>query len=116
MFVCCVCCQVEVSATSWSLVQRSPTDCGVSCVIKKCRGQGDYSLCGAAVPEKIYNNNCVTFQNKQSIQSPHLVSYLAGTARHLLFAKLCSQKKCLHCVNYGNGLVWRDKTATRIKV
>jgi hypothetical protein len=29
--VCC--CQVEVSATSWSLVQRSPTVCGVS---KKC--------------------------------------------------------------------------------
>jgi hypothetical protein len=28
-----VCCQVEVSATSWSLVQRSPTDCGVS---EKC--------------------------------------------------------------------------------
>jgi hypothetical protein len=29
-----VCCQVEVSATSRSLVQRSPTDCGVSlCVI-----------------------------------------------------------------------------------
>jgi hypothetical protein len=34
-----VCCQVEVSATSWSLVQRSPTDCGVSkmCVITKPR-------------------------------------------------------------------------------
>jgi hypothetical protein len=34
MYVCLllsvVCCQVEVSATSWSLVQRSPTDCGVS--------------------------------------------------------------------------------------
>jgi hypothetical protein len=30
-----VCCQVEVSATGRSLVQRSPTDCGVSlCVIK----------------------------------------------------------------------------------
>ena len=29
-----VCCQVEVPATSWSLVQRSPTDCGASlCVI-----------------------------------------------------------------------------------
>jgi hypothetical protein len=28
-----VCCQVEVSASGWSLVQRSPTDCGVS---KKC--------------------------------------------------------------------------------
>jgi hypothetical protein len=25
-----VCCQVEVSATGWSLVQRSPTECGVS--------------------------------------------------------------------------------------
>jgi hypothetical protein len=25
-----VCCQVEVSATSWSHVQRSPTDCGAS--------------------------------------------------------------------------------------
>jgi hypothetical protein len=38
MFVCyecCVCCQVEVSATGRSLVQRSPTDCVVSlCVIK----------------------------------------------------------------------------------
>jgi hypothetical protein len=31
-------CQVEVSATSWSLVQRSPTDCGVpECVIVKPR-------------------------------------------------------------------------------
>ena len=29
-----VCCQVEVSATSWSLVQRSPTYCGaLLCVI-----------------------------------------------------------------------------------
>jgi hypothetical protein len=25
-----VCCQVEGSATSWSFVQRSPTECGVS--------------------------------------------------------------------------------------
>jgi hypothetical protein len=31
MFACiCVVCQVEVSATSWSLIQRSPTDCGAS--------------------------------------------------------------------------------------
>jgi hypothetical protein len=29
-----VCCQVEVSVTSWSLIQRSPTKCGVS--KKKC--------------------------------------------------------------------------------
>jgi hypothetical protein len=25
-----VCCQVEVSATGWSVVQRSPSECGVS--------------------------------------------------------------------------------------
>jgi hypothetical protein len=36
--VCVMCCQVEVSATNWSLIQRSPTDCSVSlCVIKKRR-------------------------------------------------------------------------------
>jgi hypothetical protein len=26
---CCVCCQVEVPASGWSLVQRSPTECDV---------------------------------------------------------------------------------------
>jgi hypothetical protein len=32
------CCPVEVCAMGWSLVQRSPTECGVSeCVITKCR-------------------------------------------------------------------------------
>jgi len=36
-----LCCQVEVSATDWSLVQRSPTNCGASlCVIKKPRKRG----------------------------------------------------------------------------
>ena len=35
LWVLCVC-QIEVSATDWSLVQRSPTACGVSlCVISK---------------------------------------------------------------------------------
>ena len=39
-----VCCQVEVSATDRSLIQRSPTDCGASsCVIKKPRMRGGYS-------------------------------------------------------------------------
>jgi hypothetical protein len=36
-----VCYQVEVSATDWSLVQRSSTDCGASlCMIKKPREWG----------------------------------------------------------------------------
>jgi len=29
-FVSAVCCQVDVSATGWSLAQRIPTECGVS--------------------------------------------------------------------------------------
>ena len=38
-----VCCQVEVSATSWSLVQRTPTDCDASlCVIKKPQKWGGH--------------------------------------------------------------------------
>jgi hypothetical protein len=37
-------CQVEVSVTVWSLVQRRPTDCGASLsVIKKPRTRGGYS-------------------------------------------------------------------------
>jgi hypothetical protein len=52
MFV--VCCQVEVSATGWSLVQRSPTDYGASlCVIKNPRERGGHSPRWAAEPEKI---------------------------------------------------------------
>jgi hypothetical protein len=38
-FVYVVCFQIGLSATSWSLVQRNPTNCGASlCVIKKPRG------------------------------------------------------------------------------
>jgi hypothetical protein len=43
--VCAVCFQVEVSATSWSLVQRNPTDCSASlCVMKKLRERGGHIL------------------------------------------------------------------------
>jgi hypothetical protein len=38
-----VCCQVEVSATTWSLVQRSPTECGVS---KVCDREASKKLGG----------------------------------------------------------------------
>jgi len=42
-----VCCQLEVSKTSWSLVQRSPTDCGASlCVIQKSHEWGGPGLLG----------------------------------------------------------------------
>ena len=38
-----VCCHVEVSATTWSLVQRSPTECGVS---KVCDREASKKLGG----------------------------------------------------------------------
>jgi hypothetical protein len=32
-----VCCQVEVSASVWSFIQRRPTECGVSeCAVSEC--------------------------------------------------------------------------------
>jgi len=52
MDVCCVCCKVEVSATGWSLVQRSPTDCrALSFVTQKPRDWGGLSLLGAVAPK-----------------------------------------------------------------
>jgi hypothetical protein len=46
--------QVEVFATGRSLVQRSPTDCGVSlCVIQEPENLGDSGPRWAVVPEKI---------------------------------------------------------------
>ena len=42
-----VCCQVEVSASGWSPVQRSPTDCGVSeCYHESSKTRGPWSTGG----------------------------------------------------------------------
>jgi len=47
-----VCCQVEVSATRWSRVQRSPTDCNASlCVIQKPQEWEGYGPRWAAAPQ-----------------------------------------------------------------
>jgi hypothetical protein len=76
----CLCCQVEVSATSWSLVQRSPTDCGASlCVIKKPRELGGHSPRWAAVPEKIINeiNNDIC-QIVAKVTGKYAGLYVAG--------------------------------------
>ena len=59
IFICCECCQVEVSVTRWSLVQRNPTECGVLlCVILKPRDWGGPAPLGAVAPErKEFRNN-----------------------------------------------------------
>jgi len=47
-----VCCEVEVSATGRSLVQRSPTDCDASlCLIYKPQEWGDHCPRWAAAPK-----------------------------------------------------------------
>jgi hypothetical protein len=49
-------CEVEVSAMGRSLVQRSPTDCGVSlCVIYKPQECGGSGLRWAVAPEREKN-------------------------------------------------------------
>jgi hypothetical protein len=56
--VCLECCQVEVSATSCSHVQRSPTDCGASFVwSRNFVKRGGHSPRWDAEPKKIINNN-----------------------------------------------------------
>ena len=48
-----VCCQVEVSSTGRSIIQRSPTDCDVSlCVIQKLQESGGPGPRWAVAPEK----------------------------------------------------------------
>jgi len=48
-----VCCQVEVSATSWSLVQRSPTDCGMSeCDLETSRMRRPWPTVGRSATGK----------------------------------------------------------------
>jgi hypothetical protein len=56
-----LCVVVEVSGTSWSLVQRSPTDCGASlCVIKKPCEWGGHGPRWVAEPRKQTNNRSYT--------------------------------------------------------
>jgi hypothetical protein len=48
-----MCCQVEVSATSCSLVQRSPTNCSASlCVIYKTSRMRPWPALGRSATEK----------------------------------------------------------------
>jgi hypothetical protein len=62
---CCVC-QVQVSASGWSLLQRSHTDCGVSlCGILKPREWGGFCPLGAVAPKveekkKVRNNGILS--------------------------------------------------------
>jgi hypothetical protein len=100
MFVYCVCCQVEVSATSWSLVQRSPIGCGASlCVITEPRERGGHSPRWAAEPEKtiiIIIIIIIMYYCHQHVSETHVAIYRAIYLRtriqlHLNCAWITSQ-------------------------
>jgi hypothetical protein len=85
-----ICCQVEVSATSWSLVQRSPTECGASlCVIKKPRGRGGHSRRWAAKPEKqtFFIISCSVFLSL--FRTKVVEEIKTHTLRSYFFRKFC---------------------------
>jgi hypothetical protein len=64
-----VCCEVEVSASGWSLVQRSPTKCGVS----ECDRE-------ASIMRKPWpTRGCCTMKGKSPTR-PHLVVLSAPCA------------------------------------
>jgi hypothetical protein len=77
-----MCCQVEVSARSWSLVQRSPTDCGASlCVIWRPQERGHGPRSAAGPQEKCsilgcfaWGKFCVILRNTVRNQILYLVS------------------------------------------
>jgi hypothetical protein len=63
-----VCCQVEISATSWSLVQRSPTECGVSeCDREASIMRRPWPTKGCCAMKKLYvhyNQSATTLKTK----------------------------------------------------
>ena len=73
---CCVCFQVEVSATSWSLVQRSTTDCGASlCVYSR-------NLMNEEALARIFRTN--TTANKSTTENCALLGYYAASSGNFL--------------------------------
>ena len=77
-----LCCEVEVSGTSWSVVQRSPTDCGASlCVIYKPREWGGPGPLEDVAPkerkrwQELRETQHKTLQNIVSIWAGHSSRY-----------------------------------------
>ena len=69
-----LCCQVEVSATGWSLAQRGSTDCGASlCVIYIPREWGGHGPLGAVAPETnikydLKHLNCALYEDVRDVK------------------------------------------------
>jgi len=87
MFVCCeCCCQIEVSATSWSLVQRSPTDCGVLCDQETSRKRRPWSALGRSATEKkgtmYYSRFLIVWTSQTNTTKTYFGIYLKKGTKH----------------------------------
>jgi hypothetical protein len=76
-----VCCQVEVSASGWSFVQRSPTECGVSECDRETSIMGGPGPLGAVAPWK---KEIIQYWNHESaVASVHCARLHELTSRFL---------------------------------
>jgi hypothetical protein len=71
--VSAVCCQVEVSASDWSRVQRSPTECGVSNSVivkpRKMRWPRPPRGCRATEIKMCYGTNFISVVTRERIEN-----------------------------------------------
>ena len=88
-----LCCQIEVSVLGWSLVQRSPTDCGVSCVIYKSQEWGGHGLRWTAAPlekKTLVFNLLAKQHNNNYYYILLLCCFLLSQCAHVVTATLCT--------------------------
>jgi hypothetical protein len=94
-----VCWQEQVSASGWSLDQRSPTDCGASlCVIYKPHEWGGPGPLGAVAPkEKEMPSFKTSKQRKHKVASPNRKpDELTAQFSLRLLVTLWSPRRLLH--------------------
>jgi len=80
-----VCCQVEVSASDWSLVQRSPADCGVS----------EYDHETSTVRRPWPTGGCCPMVKRYTLSSGQCVNHWRGKERivHGLCCSACRDRR-----------------------
>jgi hypothetical protein len=93
-----VCCQVEVSATGWSLVERSPTDCGGSlCVTYKLQEWGGPGPLGRG--EKAIAPNV---KKKEKFGSQRKITI---SVKSIILLHLVMETQCVFC-KVGSGILY----------
>jgi len=80
-----VCCQVQVSVTSWSLVQRSLTECGVS----ECDSE-------ASIMRKPWPNGSYRAMKKKSNHTAHIYSHILPTHTPFIWTTLNNLSRAIH--------------------